>query len=1470
MSCFEVQISPPSGTILEIESCSGQNNNSVIIEQNDNNQNITISQCMVVLPSDLNDIIIGQIDEHLVSGSGIVLNSQDNYLIISTTGLQPSGNYSLIGHQHYISDIIDLSGIVQNINNYANNRLLTSDGTPSGINAESNLTFDNLFLEINCVCPSGNAGIKVIGDDKPSSIFIQAHSDDIVDKIPRLIFRKSGGTFTNPTIPVSKATLFSLRGDSLDGSGNYEALSRFRSQIEVPASGNSHSSTSLKFEVSSGGTGVLDKSFILNSDGSLVNSGPLSATSGNFTDLTVNNTGVSLVGHSHLISDVSGLQDALDNKQPSGSYAPLIHSHLSSDITDFNSAVSGLLPISYDAAVPWTSNHTLVDGTRYLINDLVYESGYLYKANYDNESIPVSNSLYWTNVGPGYRLNIDGRDIPNIPFPPSNFTSLSGVSGILVTNSGTDYYVSLSDPTIQLTDITDLSSDARTFLLTPSSDNLRTLISDETGSGLLVFNDSPAFSGMPTVPTAPSGTNTNQIASTSFVRNEISNLVDSAPSTLDTLNELAAALGDDPNFATTVTNSLAGKANLSGAIFTGPVTIPSGTGNFNSLTVNGTGVSVSGHTHTASDITNFNSSVSGLLPIINNSGDNRLLTSNGTATGIDAENALTFDGTTLGISGVFPILSIGGQYNAIPTIELNGQGSVIFLNAYQSNIIDSSLDTITITAESGIHLGIYNSNSLYINTSGLYYNNIPISISGHPHTSSDITNFNSSVSGLLPTVTGTGYINSSFNNNIYTISVSGLQPSGNYSIVGHTHTSSDITDFNSAVSGLLPVKDITSGTGISVSSISGIYTINSTVSSVAESASLVTNVFNKTATTIVKGSVVYINGGQGDQPTIQLAIAANEGGSSKTYGVVQSDIPTMSLGKVVVAGAFTGFNTDQYNPTAPTGDVNGTTLWLSPTVSGTMTTTKPSAPYHMVSVGTIVRTHQNQGIIEVRVQNGFELEELHNVAISGVTSGQFLQYNTASGLWIPSNSGNFSTLQVSGIPVPTGQGVVNHIAYWDGNNSITADSGQLVWDSSNNRLGIGTTAPSGHLDIAGDVYVRGTGNNLGTIYIKSSATTDTSLKLRADSNGNLFLDAGAYIKVGNQDGTAMVQGYTGPVTIGHLSNSNSNQNIIFNPRATERARLTHDGNFGIGTSTPSGKLHIGSGDAHFDSSYGLRWAGGSRLFEETAALGGVERMLYLPNGDRFEVLTENGVQFIAGFHGQNSLLSNSIRLYRAVGIGSNYAASGSLPTNGLAVQGNVGIGTNNPQYALDVIGSGNFSQNLLVNGTGVSLVGHAHTSSDITDFNSSVSGLLPTISNSGDNRILTSTGSSVGIDAESGLTFDGSTLNVDGNLVFDSFTESVVAIGNSSTSQTLSLSSGTVQTCTLTGNCTFTMPTTTAGKSFTMFLNTGSGNYTASFSGVLWNDSSPPTITTTASKVDILSFISDGTYWYGSYSQNYG
>lgn len=103
--------------------------------------------------------------------------------------------------------------------------------------------------------------------------------------------------------------------------------------------------------------------------------------------------------------------------------------------------------------------------------------------------------------------------------------------------------------------------------------------------------------------------------------------------------------------------------------------VPSSSGNFTTLLVNGTGVSVSGHAHTVSDITNFNSSVSGLLPTISNSGDNRILTSTGTSTGVNAESNATFDGTTLAISGAITVDNLKLDGNTISST--NSDGNII-------------------------------------------------------------------------------------------------------------------------------------------------------------------------------------------------------------------------------------------------------------------------------------------------------------------------------------------------------------------------------------------------------------------------------------------------------------------------------------------------------------------------------------------------------------------------------------------------------------------------------------------------------------------------------------------------------------------------------------------------------------------------------------------------------------------------
>jgi hypothetical protein len=93
-----------------------------------------------------------------------------------------------------------------------------------------------------------------------------------------------------------------------------------------------------------------------------------------------------------------------------------------------------------------------------------------------------------------------------------------------------------------------------------------------------------------------------------------------------------------------------------------------------------------------------------------------------------------------------------------------------------------------------------------------------------------------------------------------------------------------------------------------------------------------------------------------------------------------------------------------------------------------------------------------------------------------------------------------------------------------------------------------------------------------------------------------------------------------------------------------------------------------------------------------------------------------------------------------------------------------------------------------------------------------------------------------------------------------------VVTANTGTAYTINISNGTVQILTLTGNCTFTFPTATAGESFILLLKQdGTGSRTVTWPGtVKWPGGTAPTITSTASKLDKYIFTSDGTNWYGS------
>jgi len=160
----------------------------------------------------------------------------------------------------------------------------------------------------------------------------------------------------------------------------------------------------------------------------------------------------------------------------------------------------------------------------------------------------------------------------------------------------------------------------------------------------------------------------------------------------------------------------------------------------------------------------------------------------------------------------------------------------------------------------------------------------------------------------------------------------------------------------------------------------------------SQASTLVLEVKNMTGATLTKGTVIYISGANGNKALVSKALATTDALSSRTFGMLQSDILNNGLGNCVIIGNLNGLNTSSFT--------EGDQLYLSGVTAGTYTATKTLAPTHLVYVGKVTRSHPTLGEIEVGIQNGYELKEIHDVAIdSFLENNDTLVYNSATGLW---------------------------------------------------------------------------------------------------------------------------------------------------------------------------------------------------------------------------------------------------------------------------------------------------------------------------------------------------------------------------------------------------------------------------------------------------------------------------------------
>ena len=143
---------------------------------------------------------------------------------------------------------------------------------------------------------------------------------------------------------------------------------------------------------------------------------------------------------------------------------------------------------------------------------------------------------------------------------------------------------------------------------------------------------------------------------------------------------------------------------------------------------------------------------------------------------------------------------------------------------------------------------------------------------------------------------------------------------------------------------------------------------------------------------IAKGQAVYVSSADGTNMIVSKASNATEATSSKTLGLLETGGALNAQVNVITEGLLAGLDTS----TATAGDP----VWLG--TNGNLIfglVNKPSAPAHLVFIGIVTRVQQNNGEIFVKVQNGFELQELHNVAIASIANKDLLMYESATSLW---------------------------------------------------------------------------------------------------------------------------------------------------------------------------------------------------------------------------------------------------------------------------------------------------------------------------------------------------------------------------------------------------------------------------------------------------------------------------------------
>jgi len=460
-----------------------------------------------------------ELNADVVIGAGQALTTSNGSALTVNANLNLGSN--TITAAEFVGDLdgnITASSGTTTLNNLVIDGNLTVSGTTTVVNTETINLADNIItLNNNATgAPSENAGIEVErGDSSNVTLRWNEANDEWEATLDGLNYKTillDGDTAGTAT---TLETARNIGGVSFDGSADIDLPG-------VSTTGNQNTSGNAATATLAAAATALETARTIALAGDVSGSASFDGT-GNVSITTT----IADDSHNHTIANVDGLRTALD--------AGFVSASASNDTITFTTAGGTTSSVSISDAVLSTEAVQDVVGGMVASNS---ETGIT--VTYDDTNGKLDFAVSTLNQ------DTSGNAATATALETARTIALSGDVSGSVSFDGT------ANATITAT----IADDSHNHTVA-NVDGLQTALDAKAPLA------SPALTGTPTAPTATAGTNTTQVATTAFVGTAVANLVDSSPGTLDTLNELAAALGDDPNFATSVSTSIGTKLDAS-------------------------------------------------------------------------------------------------------------------------------------------------------------------------------------------------------------------------------------------------------------------------------------------------------------------------------------------------------------------------------------------------------------------------------------------------------------------------------------------------------------------------------------------------------------------------------------------------------------------------------------------------------------------------------------------------------------------------------------------------------------------------------------------------------------------------------------------------------------------------------------------------------------------------------------------